>query len=546
MYRVSFILCVMVLLFAEGSAMGQGVIPRAGRDFTFGIIEGPDRLVTSDTTLHPSRHTLTILSPFNGSGMYRSPEGDSGKFFFKANQAMTFDLPYRLTQLNDLGKTKKGVLVHTSQPANLVLIDSIPGAGDATQLYPDEALDTSYVVSEWGVWDDMNEKNHVQFVVTASEDDTHVIIIPSSKTLLGEAANLPVASVLMKGECYIVKADTSSSPIFLTGSTVTADKPVSVIAGTSCGYVPFGQQSCNELMDELIGRKWWGNHFFVQPLGNSDARVELLITSDTLFFATINGSLEVSTGKRLYSEFQGVGEITTSSPVEMHQLTRGAVFSAVGLGDPTFVGVLPVSQYSDTMMWNTPHVVEPDFSTFNNWAPIIYPTADSSRIFLDGIALNAFPRSKLSDTIQIINGSTWSAINPSVNEGVHTLFSPVPIFVLATGFQEADAYSFMPGTVGPRALPDSTEGVHDLSVDESAALSVSLFPNPSNSQVKIVGNEPLSNVMLIDPLGRAMRNAATNGPEVTFNIEGIPAGTYFVVAKGAMGATVRAQLTIMH
>ena len=55
--------------------------------------------------------------------------------------------------------------------------------------------------------------------------------------------------------------------------------------------------------------------------------------------------------------------------------------------------------------------------------------------------------------------SECSAINPSVTEGVHTLISPVPVFVLATGFQMADAYSFIPGTVAPRSLPDSTESV---------------------------------------------------------------------------------------
>ncbi len=470
-----FLVFFALTLFSDLSANAQATLQRAGQNFTFGIIEGPDRLAVSDTNVQPSHITVTVTSPFDGCGVYLSPDGEAGQFSFTANRPTIFDLPYHLMHLTDLGKTRKGILVHTNEPVNIVLQDSVPEAGEATQIFPDEALDTSYVVSEWGLWNDFRENNRVQFLVTASQDNTIVTIVPTVRTLLGQPAGVPIVVTLMKGECYMVKADSSSFPLetSLSGSTVVSTKPVSVIAGITCAYVPLEKQSCNEIMDEILGKKWWGQHFFVQPLGNRDPMVELLITSDQDFFATINGAPSASSGKRLYAEVLGPAEVQTFAPTQVAQLTRGSSFSFSGESDPSVVTILDTSHYADTMIWNAPHIVESDFSSFANWAPIIFPTADSDKIFLDGIALNAIPIAKLFDTVRVINKTRWSAINPSVDEGFHRLTSNVPIFSLGTGFQQADSYSFIAGTVGPGIHRDTAH--HTLLLKPEPATACSNF-----------------------------------------------------------------------
>ena len=82
-YRLSSIVfgcSVLPLLLALGSypGFGQHKLPRAGRDFTFGIIEGPDNLPNAPASLI----IMTVLSPYTGSGAVVSPQGFSQQFTF--------------------------------------------------------------------------------------------------------------------------------------------------------------------------------------------------------------------------------------------------------------------------------------------------------------------------------------------------------------------------------------------------------------------------------------------------------------------------------
>ena len=457
---------------------GQTVLPRAGRSFSFGIIEGPDNLI--DSTQGPlSQLTLTVVSMYSGCGVVVSPSGFFLDFTFAPGAATVIDLPYDLMQRSDIGKTNKGILVHTSEPVNLVLHDYAPEAGDASQILPDDALDTSYVSFGWGIWDDPSdptpERNTMEFLVTATSDSTLVTITPSVSTLNGEPALVPFTVRLDRGECYIVKADTSDQPSdpSLSGSTIISTKPVSVIAGLTCAYVPVAVESCQELMDELVGKKWWGSHFFVQPLGNADSAVVLVLTSDRPFFARINNGFAGSNNNRLVAQFAGPAEISTfdaNGPirVEAQQLTRGSSFATdFNLSsDPTLVTVLDTQYYADTLIWNTPNFN--NGQGFENWVPIICPTVDLSRITLDGAPLTAAGAQS-----SVIHGSEYSAINPSLFSGEHTLISPDPIFALVTGFANSDAYSFMAGTAGSPISQDTS--VHQLLLQADSARVCSEF-----------------------------------------------------------------------
>ena len=70
--------------------------------------------------------------------------------------------------------------LHTTEPVNLVLHDYVLDAGEASQILPDNALDTSYVTFGWGIWDDpadtSSERNCNEFLITAAMDSTLVTI----------------------------------------------------------------------------------------------------------------------------------------------------------------------------------------------------------------------------------------------------------------------------------------------------------------------------------------------------------------------------------
>src|SRR5579883_367306 len=420
--RIRRSLLVLVLAFAMLSATSrvkaQSVLSRAGRAFTFGIIEGPDNLL-GDSARSATKLTLTVVSQYSGCGVVQSPNGFIQNFNFISGAPTVIDLPYNLLQIHDLGKSNKGILVKTTEPVDLFLHDYVPYAGDGTQLLPDDALDTSYVTFGWGIWDDPAdvEHNNCEFVVTAPYDGTVVTITPSVNTMAGEQANVPITVTLNQGESYIVKADTSDHPSdpSLSGSTIHSTKPVSVISGLTCAYVPLKAESCNELMDELVGKKWWGTHFFAPPIGAIDTVVEVVLTSDQPFVASINDGFVGSVNNRIRALAAGSAEINiysqTGGPpplVEAHQLAQGNEVAVKGflggVSDPTLVTLLDTAFYTDTLLWSTP-----SFGTFQNWAPLVFPTSAYNAIELDGK-----PLSSLGVAPIVIHNSEYSAITPSV------------------------------------------------------------------------------------------------------------------------------------
>ncbi len=515
MSRFCFFLLVAGMLCSPRSTSAQTVLPRAGQNFSFGIIQGPDYLIgDSIASSQETALTLTVVSEYSGCGVVTSPSGYIQDFTFIPGAATVIDLPYELLLLHNLGKTNKGLLVHTTEPVNLVLHDYVLDAGDASQILPDNALDTSYVTFGWGIWDDPSdtiglpgERNCNEFLITAATDSTLVTITPSVNTLNGLAGGSSVTVQLNRGECYIVKADTSDHPSdpSLSGSKIQSTKPVSVISGLTCGYVPVGDQSCNELMDELIGKKWWGSHFFVQPMGNSDLGVEVVLTSDRDFYVKIDNGFTNSTNGRITAEFSGTAEIRTfdlqGNPVrvEAHQLTRGSDFYDFFdfndlAGDPTLVSVPDTQYYSDTLLWNTPNL-PPDPNTgetFEHFVPIVCLTADLGTTTIDGT-----PLSLTGTPSSVINGSRFSAINPGISPGVHEIISPDPLYALIAGFNDGDSYSFLAGTTAPEPPRDTVSHTVILQADSAQScddfiVSATLAPTAQDSEYMISLTVPIT------------------------------------------------------
>lgn len=534
--------CLATLVLCTDYASAQKPLPLAGRSFTFGIIEGAENLPGVDTASHIA---LTVLGPYDGKGTITSPSGYTQDFVFSAMKATIISLPRNLIHSKDLGKTDKGLIVRTTEPVGLTLHDFILEAGDATQLYPDDALDSDYVVAEWGVWDDAVgpqpstfEDNHSEILVTAPHDSTEVTITPTVLTMLGHPANVPFTITLNAGECYIVKADSTGIPVqsSLANSTVVSSKPVSVIVGSTCAYVPLTVESCNELMDEIVGKSRWSTQFFIAPLGNGNGsdtgNVRAMLTSDRDFFYTINGAPAFAS-HRVELSFSGPTKITTSVPAELHELAVGSALDYYGLSDPTLVTVLDSSLWSDTLLWNAPAFN----GAFVHYASIIYPTAAESMIRLDSQPIASLTSSKTP-----IAGSGMSAMLTSVKDGVHLLTSPVPIFAIAAGWQSADGYSFLPGTIGAYEKPQASVSVgHPL----HSLLTVS--PNPTSGPVAIklwTDEYSSAEISIVNVLGIEVAHLFSGELEAgehTFmwGATSVPAGVYAVRLVTPQGSVLR-------
>lgn len=438
---------ILVLLLASlvSVAYGQS-IPRAGTRFTFAVPEGADRIWVITT---PSTLTLNVLSPHDGNGVVWSPSGVMIPFTFTANQATVVNLPYSLMTLHDLGKSQKGIIVRTTQPVNLAFHNALDYAGEATQIWPDEALDTNYLVPGWGLWNDVQENNRSQITVVATENNTTVTVTPSVNCIGGELKGVPSTMTLQRGECYIIKADTSGLPVVtsLFGSRISSDKPVSVLTSTTCAYVPLENQACNEIIDHLLPLKNVGTEFYVSTPVEVGHKCRVLFISETPdFFVFTPGSTALSKNGRAELSINQPSRFQTSAPVQCYLLTEGSW--SYSFSDPSIVTVLPVDKYHDSLLWYSPRILTETIPLYH-FASVIYPTANKDEIFVDNNAIGLYP-----NTVEIA-GTPMSAAMISVREGVHRINSPVPVYGTAYGFFTADAYSFVITGKGPRIVIDS-------------------------------------------------------------------------------------------
>lgn len=72
-----------------------------------------------------------------------------------------------------------------------------------------------------------------------------------------------------------------------------------------------------------------------------------------------------------------------------------------------------------------------------------------------------------------------------------------------------------------------------IGMDEYSLPSLEIYPNPAQSRMVLSAPEPLTEVLVLDALGRAVLRVAPPGlGPVEVNVSTLPAGSYFVHARG--------------
>jgi hypothetical protein len=435
--HLRILLSFFLLLLGVSSTFSQG-LKTAGTSFTFAIPEGADRVSPLFT---PSRLALIVISPYDGDGVMYSPSGVEIQFTFVANKAAQIDVPYKLMNLTDIGKTSKGIIVKTSQPINLTYYLIQDAASESSQIFPDDVIGTDYLVTGWGLWNDVNEDNRNQIIVIANANGTDVTITPKVDCIGGFNANVPVNVMLNRGELFILKADTSGIPVTssLSNSLVHSSKPVSVMVASTCSYVPLGQQACNPIIDHILPTSLATDTiFYVTPPSapKHDSRVVFVSQTPQFFVVSSNGVVYQTTTGRIVLSITNPDVFTLSAPAICHILTAG--YENYWESDPALAPVLPVRNWQDTLLW-----LAPSAGFITNYVSLVYRTADADKILLDQIPINTFP-------IQQQLGSTqYSILTTTMAVGEHTITSPSPVLSMISGFTIAEAMLSLTTGIAP-------------------------------------------------------------------------------------------------
>ncbi|MFP4460133.1 MAG: hypothetical protein ACLFSQ_11160 [Candidatus Zixiibacteriota bacterium] len=302
------------------------------------------------------------------------------------------------------------------------------------------------------------------FAITAADDGTDITITPSADTDAGHTAGVPFSVTLDRYETYHVFACTPSpdgdtitvtapGPLAdLTGSHISSNKPISVFAGNMEAIVPDAIMAADHLVEQMPPLVSWGTEFCAFPVETRNDWeqdvLRILASEDgtTIDIEDDGGTTTITLNRGEQFNWDGPCEpgdyvpfvgsppectgptldsptyIAADKPILVGQYIMGAEMTEgepdfiTGLpeyddllGDPAFMLVPPIEQYSSRYVFLTPTGYNNDFLS------VAIPNGYTGSLTLDGAAPS------YATTWFPIPGGTHQGARINVEPGSHII-----------------------------------------------------------------------------------------------------------------------------
>ncbi|XP_071477112.1 uncharacterized protein [Diadema antillarum] len=233
-----------------------------------------------------------------------------------------------------------------------------------------------------------------------------------------------------------------------TGSMITSNKPISVLTGSQCAFVPNSVQSCDHLVEQIAPFHQWGRTFIASAMmGRQASTVYRLLAGrdNTVIAFSDPNRADVMLSRGRFIEFD-IGQsdtvlIQTSMPCLLVAFAKGHYAdNQTGPGDPSMTMVPPLEQgvhsvhfltYNQTQNGN---VLSSFLNVLGECLSLENATIDGSKA--EFVAGNSFRR---------IGMSRYCALRLPIRQGAHNLvvnrhYAPVVGFLY--GFASFNSYAF--------------------------------------------------------------------------------------------------------
>jgi len=343
-------------------------------------------------------------------------------------------------------RSTQPVIVYQFNPLDHHKFFQYSQSNDASLLLPVNALGRDYYVASWTMWPWMQGSSSGEFpgfvAVTATQAHTRVTF----KTTAPVSAGPGVPALAPGQEETVTLEQGDVAQLFtasgdLTGSFVSADKPVHVIGGHYCTRIPFDVAACDHLEESMFPLVALGNRYLVSAPASADrpdgtAEIVRVVATQANTVLTFNPGQNAPTTIAHAGEFVELDapatafEVRANHKVLVVQYMRGQGGGA-DPGDPSMTLAVPVAQYRREYGFHAPN------NYTQSYVDVLAPL--SAAVSLDGEPVTGF----------MPIGSTGYAVARMALDGQgagdHTLVADQPFGINVYGYAPYTSYWYPGG-----------------------------------------------------------------------------------------------------
>lgn len=315
----------------------------------------------------------------------------------------------------------KGIHVTALSPVSVHVVSENAISADGYLALPTPGLGTKYYVMSYASAASAGyDGSGSEFAVVATQNATTVTITPSAAGVTKQA-NIAFTILLNVGETYQLANPANAD---MTGTLVTADKPIAVFGGHRCADIPSGVGYCDYLVEQLPDVTLWGKTFHTSPFsGRARYTVRVIASQDGTTFTTMPAGLisgTLNAGQFADVVLTGAAEFVSNNPVLVAQFMHSYLDDTAAKGDPSMVLVTPAEMGTTDATFGV-HGLAGTKGAFMN---IVTETTALATLKLDNVVVS-------STFFKPTGGaSIYSAGTIPVAPGVHSLLGTVPFSAL--------------------------------------------------------------------------------------------------------------------
>lgn len=381
---------------------------------------GTDFWMTFQNYLDGNGAQLFILS--NASANFTvSATGFSVSGTVTAQAPATVAIPNSLQITSNQAIESKGIHLTSDAPVTATFFYPQAFTNDTYLAIPTALLGTKYFAVGYGggFGDEVD--------VVASQDNTKVTITPTCASVSGTLPGSTLLVTLNAGQTYQYLCSGSGD---VTGTPITSDKPVGVIAGNGC--IALGNSACDILSEMMFPvNLLYGSDFYTAPFPGVGPDFIRVIAAGDSTTVTVDDGVSPQTYHLNSGQFQELhttrpSHYTSDKPVSVIQYFSNSESNNPAFGDPLEMQIVPTSAFR-----NSSRFYSPSGFAQGNFVIIIAPNAAVSSVLLNGVAISGFK--------PLPGGAFQYAIAPVVTaQSVVTASEPVGAY--AIGFTPFGSY----------------------------------------------------------------------------------------------------------